>query len=339
MRYFPVFMDLRHKTVVVVGGGEEALRKIRLLLKTEAAIKIIAPELHPELAAEPRLHWLSRSYRAELLDGASLVYSADKDLNARVAADAQSRGIPVNAVDEPEISTFIVPSIVDRDPVVVAIGTEGTAPVLGQGIRAKIDQLLPQSLGALARSAEGLRERVAAAVPPGNRRRGFWQRFFFGDVREAFIAGDSCAYHAGVESLLLQQAAPAQGRVAFVSVSSADPELLTIRAQRKLQEADIIIYDARVSTDILELARRDAVRRPVPGDQYGGPVADLLAEARAGLLVVRLSEGETALEETVAVAAEGIAIETLPSVSQPKPTGLIIADPVAEVGEPLWRAA
>ena len=153
MRYFPIFVDLDHRPVTVVGGSEEALRKVRLLLKTGAAINVIAPALHEELAAERRVNWIAKGYHAGLLEGAALVYSADAALNERVASDAQALGIPVNAVDNPGISTFIVPSIVDRDPVVVAIGTEGTAPILGQGLRARIDQMLPQALGELARAA------------------------------------------------------------------------------------------------------------------------------------------------------------------------------------------
>ena len=218
MRYFPIFYDLKNRPVTIVGGGEEALRKVRLLLKTDAVINVIAPSLHDELAANPRVNWIARHYHTGLLDGAALVYSADAALNERVAADAQAQGIPVNAVDNPDISTFIVPSIVDRDPVVVAIGTEGTAPILGQGLRARIDAMLPTALGDLAKSAASLRERVAATIPAGNRRRGFWYRFFFGDVRDAFIAGESCNYLAGVEGLFASEAQPPKGRVSFVSL-------------------------------------------------------------------------------------------------------------------------
>jgi uroporphyrin-III C-methyltransferase/precorrin-2 dehydrogenase/sirohydrochlorin ferrochelatase len=232
-------------------------------------------------------------------------------------------------VDNPDISTFIVPSIVDRDPVVVAIGTEGTAPILGQGLRARIDAMLPQALGELARAAQGLRERVAETIPPGNRRRAFWYRFFFGDVREAFIAGQSCNYLAGVEKLFEGEAHPPTGRVAFVSLGSDDPELLTIKAQRKLQEADVIVHDRAVAPAILELARRDAVRVPVKGELYDGATDMLLAEAKAGKLVVRLSAAETSLEETVSVAADGVAFETVPAVALPKPAE-IIAFPIRE---------
>jgi uroporphyrin-III C-methyltransferase/precorrin-2 dehydrogenase/sirohydrochlorin ferrochelatase len=338
MRYFPIFVDLNERPVTVVGGTEEALRKVRLLLKTGAVLNIIAPQLHEELAAEPRVNWIAKGYHAGLLEGAALVYSADAALNERVAEDAKALGIPVNAVDNPDISTFIVPSIVDRDPVVVAIGTEGTAPILGQGLRARIDAMLPQSLGDLAQAAAGLRHRVADTIPPGNRRRSFWYRFFFGDVREAFIAGDSCSYLAGVENLFAAEAQAPQGRVTFVSLGSADPELLTIKAQRKLQEADVIVHDLAVPLAILELARRDAVRMPVKGELYDGATDLLLAEAKSGKLVVRLS-GEVSLEETVSVAAEGIAFETVPSVAAPKPAE-VIAFPVREdIREDILRAA
>jgi uroporphyrin-III C-methyltransferase / precorrin-2 dehydrogenase / sirohydrochlorin ferrochelatase len=339
MRYFPIFVDLHNRPVTVVGGSEEALRKVRLLLKTGAIINVIAPALHDELAAEPRVNWIARGYHAGLLDGAALVYSADAALNQRVADDARALGIPVNAVDNPEISSFIVPSIVDRAPVVVAIGTEGTAPILGQGLRARIDAMLPQALGELATAAAGLRQRVAETIPPGNRRRGFWYRFFFGDVREAFLADEPCNYLAGVENLFAAQAQAPQGRVSFVSLGSGDPEMLTIKAQRKLQEADVIVHDRAVPKAILELARRDAVRLAVKGELYDGATDQLISEARAGRLVVRLSAGEVSLEETVSVAAEGIAFDTVPSVAMPKPAE-VIAFPVREdIREDILRAA
>jgi len=339
MRYFPIFFDLKDRPVTVIGGGEEALRKIRLLMKTDAVINVIAPDLHAELAANPRVNWVAKAYHAGLLDGAALVYSADASLNERVAADAQALGIPVNAVDNPDISSFIVPSIVDRDPVVVAIGTEGTAPILGQGLRARVDAMLPQELGDLARSANALRERVAETLPPGNRRRSFWYRFFFGDVRDAYLAGDSCSYLAGVEKLLQSEAHPPTGRVSFVALGSDDPDLLTLKAQRKLHEADVIVHDQDAPAEILEMARRDAVRVPVKGELYDGTADILLEEARAGRLVVRLSLGEASLEETVSVAAEGIAFETVPTVALAKPADVIPFPLRDDIRDAILRAA
>jgi uroporphyrin-III C-methyltransferase / precorrin-2 dehydrogenase / sirohydrochlorin ferrochelatase len=326
MRYFPIFVDLQGQRVVVVGGGEEATRKIRLLLKTTAQIDVIAPELHEELASNGRVKWLARAFDAQLLDGARLVYSADKDLNATVSAAAQARGIPVNAVDEADISTFIVPSIVDRDPVVIAIGTEGTAPVLGQGIRASIDAQLPQELGQLASRAAKLRDYVASKVPHGNRRRSFWQSFFFGDVRRAFIAKDKQQFASTFRSAIENDAAKPVGRVSLVGAGPGDPELLTIKAHRKIQEADVIVHDRLVSPAILEMARRDAVRIPVgktpfaPSTSQDAINAILVREASKGQIVVRLKGGDPYVfgrggEEQAAVEAAGIAVDVVPGIT------------------------
>ncbi|MGQ0484819.1 MAG: NAD(P)-dependent oxidoreductase [Hyphomicrobiales bacterium] len=339
MRYFPLFIDLKDRPAVVVGGGEEALRKVRLLLKTEARISVIAGALHDELAAEPRVDWIARSFAANLLEGAALVFSADKDLNQAVTAAARARGIPVNAVDDAELSTFIVPAIVDRDPVVVAIGTEGTAPVLGQSLRARIDAILPQALGPLAAAASALRARVVATVPPGNRRRAFWQRFFFGDVRDAFIAGDAANYAAGVETLLADEAARPVGRVSFVATGPGDPELLTLKAQRKLQEADVIVHDRLADKRILELARRDATRIAMGKPAFTAIDAILIREAAAGRHVVRLGAGDRFLEERIAVAAAGIGVEIVPGV-EVKPAGQIVSFPLREeIRDAVLRAA
>jgi uroporphyrin-III C-methyltransferase / precorrin-2 dehydrogenase / sirohydrochlorin ferrochelatase len=293
MRYFPIFVDLKDRPVVVVGGGEEALRKVRLLLKTDARIGVIAAELHDELeslADLGRIEWIARVFVPMLLDDAALVYSADANLNHAVSAAARQRGIPVNAVDDAALSTFIVPAIVDRDPVVVAIGTEGTAPVLAQGIRARIEQLLPAALGRLAKAAEALRPKVAATVPAGNRRRGFWQRFFFGSIREAFLAGNSDVYENELNQALSHESAPAIGRISLVAAGPGDPELLTLQAHRKLQEADVIVYDRLIDPGILEFARRDAVRIPVGKTPYEID-RFLIREAKSGKHVVRLKAG------------------------------------------------
>jgi uroporphyrin-III C-methyltransferase/precorrin-2 dehydrogenase/sirohydrochlorin ferrochelatase len=344
MRYFPIFYDLKDRNVVVVGGGEEALRKVRLLLKTEAKIKVIAPALHDELAAEPRVEWLARRFEAHLLDQAALVYAADPHFNEQVSAAAQTRGIPVNAVDAAELSTFITPSIVDRDPVVVAIGTEGTAPVLGQGIRAKVDAMLPASLGKLAAAANELRAWVAEHVPQGNRRRAFWQRFFFGSIRESFLASEFSSCTREIERALADEAAPAQGRVSLVGAGPGDPELLTLKAHRKLQEADVIVYDRLVGPGILELARRDAVRIPVgktpyqPSPSQAEINAILIREAKAGKIVVRLKGGDPYIfgrggEEQAALEAEGIAVDVIPGITAALGCAASIGLPITQRGQ------
>lgn len=316
MRYFPIFMDLDNRRIVMVGGGEEATRKIRLLLKTSAIIEVVAAELHPELAGNPRVIWKAKTFTPALLEGAALVYSADKELNATVSAAAQALGIPVNAVDDAAISTFIIPSIVDRDPVVVAIGTEGTAPVLGQGIRGQIDALLPQSIGSLARKAADLRKVVADIVPAGNRRRSFWQRFFFGDVREAHEAGDAVALELSVQDSLFLETRSSSGRLTYI-LADTDPDLLTLKALRRLQEADVILHDGSAPVAILEMARRDAIRQQTNGTET---LRVATAELSKGMRVVRLlaNDGANISAEKSCMRQAGIAIESIgtPRVSK-----------------------
>jgi uroporphyrin-III C-methyltransferase / precorrin-2 dehydrogenase / sirohydrochlorin ferrochelatase len=344
MRYYPVFVDLDGRKVVVVGGGEEALRKVRLLLKTGAEISVIASSLHDELQAENRVRWLANKFAPALLDGAALVYAADPALNEAVSAAAKARGIPVNAVDAAELSTFITPSIIDRDPVVVAIGTEGTAPVLGQGLRAKIDALLPQSLGALARKAHSLRDEVAEKVPHGNRRRSFWTRFFFGDVANAALANDDAGFRHELTLALADNAKPATGRVSLVGAGPGDPELLTLKAQRRLIEADVIVYDRLVGPGILEMARRDAERIAVgktpfaPSPKQAEINAILIREAKAGKHVVRLKGGDPYVfgrggEEQAVLEAQGIAVDVVPGITAALGCAAAIGLPLTQRGQ------
>lgn len=321
MRYFPIFFDLKDRDVIVIGGGEEAARKLRLLSRTEARIKVVD------------------DYEPGILAGAALVVGADARFNEQVSANARALDIPVNIVDRPDLSTFIMPSIVDRSPLVVAIGTEGTSPILGQGLRARIDAMLPQNLGRLAEAANGLRERVAGSIPFGNRRRSFWQRFFFGDVRDAFIAGENARYAEGVETLFADEAAPAQGRVSFVSAGPGDAELLTIKAQRKLQEADVIVHDRFIPDAILEVARRDADRTSVGTMAFNGVIDILVREAKAGRHVVRLRSGEPLVEELAAVAAEGIPVETVPGVALKQPAEIVTFPVREDIRDAIMKAA
>jgi uroporphyrin-III C-methyltransferase/precorrin-2 dehydrogenase/sirohydrochlorin ferrochelatase len=331
MRYFPIFVDLNDRKVVVVGGSEEALRKVRLLLKTKARILVVAPLLHDELAAEPRVEWLATQFSPKQLDGAALVYAAEPAVNEVVSTEARARGIPVNVIDVAEISTFLTPSIVDRDPVVIAIGTEGTAPVLGQGIRARLDAELPQALGELAVKANALRSRVAREVPRGNRRRSFWAKFFFGRIRDAVVAGDAAGYAHELTLALNDEAAPSIGRVSIVGAGPGDPELLTLKAQRKLLEADVIIYDRNISSSILELARRDAERFAVT-TQFD--ISSLLArQAQAGKHVVFLVPGDVdhGSDDAAVLEQHGFAVDIVPGIASDtaKPFPFMSRDDIA----------
>ncbi|HET6468544.1 MAG TPA: bifunctional precorrin-2 dehydrogenase/sirohydrochlorin ferrochelatase, partial [Geminicoccaceae bacterium] len=195
MRYFPVFVDLEQAKLLIVGGGEQAAQKLRLALKTPALICVVAPSpcLEIEAAARRgRVRLERRGFRVSDLEGCRLAISATGDAAeaARVAAAARAAGVLLNAVDRPDLSSFLTPAIVDRDPVVVAIGTEGTGPVLARRIKAMLEALLPARLGALARWAGSLRGRVADALPDGPGRRRFWEQMFGGEVARAWLAGE-----------------------------------------------------------------------------------------------------------------------------------------------------
>jgi uroporphyrin-III C-methyltransferase/precorrin-2 dehydrogenase/sirohydrochlorin ferrochelatase len=347
MRYFPLFIDLSGRRAIVVGGGEEALRKVRLLLKTEAAIDIIADtlgdELH-DLVTAGRIAWKAKLYAPHHLDGVAVAYVADERYDSQVSSDARARGIPVNVVDHAELSSFIQPAIVDRDPVVVAIGTEGAGPVLGQGLRARIDAMLPAALGRLASAGEDLRSRIAKTAAPGFARRDFWQKFFFGSIRDSFLAGDQPAYARELEAALAGVTSPPAGRVSLVGAGPGDPELLTLKAQRKLIEADVIVYDRLVGTAILEVARRDAVRIPVGKTPYeaspkqGEINAILIAEAKAGRRVVRLKGGDPYVfgrggEEQAALEAAGIAVDVVPGITAALGCAASIGLPLTQRGQ------
>lgn len=359
MRYFPLFFDLKGKTAVVVGGGIEAVNKVRLLLKTEARIVVISPRAGPELApeltpehpssateqgTEHRVSFIRKPFAKNLLAGAAVVFAADPATNEEVAAAARELGIPVNVVDAAELSTFITPSIVDRDPVVIAIGTEGTGPVLGQGIRSTIEAMLPAALGSLAEAANALRGRVADTLPHGNRRRSFWQQFFFGSIRDAFLANDRRSYARELENALSGFSSLPEGRVSLVGAGPGDPELLTIKAQRKLQEADVIVHDRLVGAGVLELARRDAVRIAVgktpfaPSPKQSEINAILIREAKAGRNVVRLKGGDPYIfarggEEQAALEAEGIAVDVVPGITAALGCAASIGLPLTQRGQ------
>ena len=330
MRYFPIFLDFDGRRVLAVGGGEAILNKIRLLQRTNAAIEIVADSLDATLdglASHGALAWVARRFEPAQLDGVVAVFAAADDItNAAVFEAARRRNVPVNVVDRPELSTFLTPAIVDRDPLVVAIGSEGTGPVLAQGVRARIEAMLPYRIGELALAAGSLRDRIAAQISTGSGRRAFWSSYFFGPPSEAYLADDSVRYGEAIDAAIAESRAPRRGRVSFLT-APADPELLTLKAHRKLQEADVIIHDRAADARILDYARRDATRIAV---EAATPDL-LLSEAAKGRHVVRLRSEAARLvassaRELAALAAAGIAVE-------------IVAGPRPETAEFEWRAA
>jgi uroporphyrin-III C-methyltransferase/precorrin-2 dehydrogenase/sirohydrochlorin ferrochelatase len=270
LRHFPIFIAVQGRRIVLSGGGGAALAKLRLLMKTEAHLTVFAPLPAPEIiawATERRLALVRRAMGPGDALCAVLFYAADEDAgeDARTTALARADGALTNIVDNLEGSQFITPAIVDRDPVTVAIGTEGTAPVLARSIKADIEQMLPSALGPMARAARAFRG-MAEALPMGRARRAFWSAFFFGSGPEALERDTSADLGAVLQTQLdkhLAQRADA-GCITFAIVANPDPELLPQKTRRILHEADLVLHAARIAPQVLELARREATFGALP---------------------------------------------------------------------------
>lgn len=309
MDYLPVFLDLAGRSVVVVGGGAVAARKIELLLKAHARVRVVAPRLHPELMAfrdAGRIEHLAVPFQAHHLEGTVLAIAATDraEVNRAVAAAAAERALFANVVDSAADSSCIMPAIVDRSPVIVAIGTCGDAPVLARRLRAQIEALLPERLGELAQLAGRVRERVARLLPDLRRRRLFWERLFSGHIATQMLAGHSATAEQALERELehlsadASGSAAARGEVYLIGAGPGNPELLTLRALQLLQQADVVLYDRLVSEAVLARSRRDALRIAVgkePGQHRGTQErihALMLEYAQRGQRVARLKGGD-----------------------------------------------
>ncbi len=265
MRHFPIFLDLAGRRIVVSGAGECAVSKLRLLLKTGATISVYGTSPVPQTrawAAAGRVELSERALEAGDADGAALLYAANEDEveDQRVAAIGRTAGALVNIVDNLHDSEFITPAVVDRDPVTVAIGTEGAAPVLARKIKADLEERLPASLGLLARIGQAFRDR-AAMIPMGRRRRDFWARYYDGEGDAALKKGGEEGARARLEELLTDaiETRPREGHVALIGAGPGNPDLLTVKARRLVHEADVVLHDRLVPQAIIELARREAI--------------------------------------------------------------------------------
>ncbi|MER9440376.1 siroheme synthase CysG [Mesorhizobium sp. M0340] len=327
---FPVFMRVEGEAIAIVGGAEEALAKARLLAQSSAVLRIVSDETSPELLAfiaETGAAHIADAYDAAHLNGAVMVFAAsgDEALDRRVAGDARRLGIPVNAVDRPELCDFFTPALVNRAPVAIAIGTEGAGPVLAQMLRSRIDRMLSPSLGPLAALAASFRGAAEKLLPKGNARRRFWSDFFGGAPARAVEAGELSQAHDAAVGLLLSKE-PASGHIALVGAGPGAEDLLTLRAHRLLMEADVIVHDALVPEAIVAMGRRDAERLPV-GKRKGchsksqAEINALLVElGHAGKRVVRLKSGDPLVfgragEEMAALRDAGVAYEVVPGVT------------------------
>lgn len=327
---FPAFFRVEGKIAAVFGNGDEAFAKVRLLLNTRARVVAYAdaPEAdyHAFLIAN-RIETVRASFCQEQVFGAALIFAATGNTEAdrAIAAAARAAKIPANAVDQPDECDFFTPALVNRAPVAVAIGTEGAGPVLAQMIRAQIDQILAPSLGRLAELATSYRKTVEHMVPRGVARRVFWRRFFSGPVADA-VAAENVAQARQVANRLLGAAEKVAGHIWLVGAGPGAVDLLTLRAQRVMMEADVIVYDALVPQAIVDMGRRDAERLSV-GKRKGchsksqEEINDLLVQlGRDGKRVVRLKSGDPLVygragEEMAALRAAGITYEVVPGIT------------------------
>ncbi|RLT97378.1 siroheme synthase CysG [Ketobacter sp.] len=334
MDYLPLFYQLKGQTCLVVGGGEIASRKAAMLRRAGAHVRVVAPDISPVMQSLLDEDAASvahvRQYDSRDLDGALLAIAAtdDQALNACVSQDAKARNIPVNVVDNPALCTFILPSIVDRSPIVMAVSSGGQSPVLARLIRAKLESTIPASYGRLAHIVGRFRDQAKARFSDVNQRRGFWEEVLTGPIAEFVFAGKE----QEAEQMLARQLAaasadrPAVGEVYLVGAGPGDPDLLTFRALRLMQQADVVLYDRLVSPGILDLVRRDAERiyvgkarseHAVPQDQINEYLVKL---AQEGKRVCRLKGGDPFIfgrggEEIGRLAEAGIQFQVVPGIT------------------------
>ncbi|PLC55269.1 uroporphyrinogen-III C-methyltransferase [Pollutimonas nitritireducens] len=332
MRLFPLFADLKGRRVLVVGGGTVAERKVRSLLASGALVTVGSPAITPELQQlheRGTISYLAQPFQPEWLENIWLLIAAtdDRDTNRRIAALAQEKRLFINVVDDPVLSTFQVPSIVDRSPLMIAISSAGYAPVLARRVRERIESLFDHSLGTLVTLAARHRPAIRLALPDMRRRREYYDWLLDGPVAAALRKQQPQAAEQALIEKLQHQDGPTKGKVVLVGAGPGDPGLLTLSALRALNEADIILYDRLVSDEIRELARRDATQISVgkiPGEDHNATqerIHELMREhADAGQYVVRLKGGDAFVfgrggEELEYLRSHDIAYEVIPGIT------------------------
>lgn len=333
MDQFPVFLTLKGRAALVVGGGELAARKARLLSAAGARVTIVAPAVTAEvreLLGDDLVQHAARDFAPADIAGHALVFAAsgDRAQDLAVGAAAAANHVPFNIVDDAHNSSFLMPAIIDRGQIVVAIGTGGTAPVLARRVRDAVEAALPARLGRLAEIAARFRDQVKASVRDAVARRRFWERFFGSSLAERVLSGDERGVEAELATLVARegQAAPERGILYIVGAGPGDPELLTLKAARVMAEVDIVFHDELVTPEILDRVRRDAERVNV-GKRAGAhnftqdEINDMIvAAARAGKRVLRLKGGDPFVfgrggEEVEYAERHGVHVVVVPGIT------------------------
>jgi uroporphyrin-III C-methyltransferase / precorrin-2 dehydrogenase / sirohydrochlorin ferrochelatase len=332
MQALPIFFNIKNRHCVVIGGGDVAMRKVSMLLKASAAITLYSPEICHELqdlVDAQKIKYVPIIFEKNQLYGACMVIAAtdDEAVNEAVSLAAKAQNIPVNVVDAPDLCTFTMGSIIDRSPVVIAISSEGNAPVLARYIRTKIETMLPASYGRIAAIAGEFREQVKAKFATTQARRIFWEGVLQGPIVERVLAGQEKAARELLQDLIDDKdTAASKGEVYLVGGGPGDPDLLTFRALRLMQQCDVCVYDKLVSPEVMELVRRDAELIYVgkERDQHTMPqeeINELLARlALQGKRVLRLKGGDPFIfgrggEEIETLMERGVPFQVVPGIT------------------------
>jgi uroporphyrin-III C-methyltransferase/precorrin-2 dehydrogenase/sirohydrochlorin ferrochelatase len=333
MKYLPVFLKLEGRPCLVVGGGKVAARKVTMLLRAGAKISLVAPALCDELEKlreSGRILYTGREFRDDDIDGMVLVIAAtdNESVNRQVSVVADSHRIPVNVVDKSKLCSFIVPSLVDRSPVQVAVSTGGASPVLARLLRARLESFIPSAYGRLAVLVDEFRHKVKQRFSDSTQRRYFWENVLQGRVAELLFAGREHEARAALEEAIANtdQTYDTTGEVYLVGAGPGDPDLITFRALRLMQQADVVVYDRLVSRPILDMVRRDAelIYAGKERDKHTlsqESINELLVRlAREGNRVLRLKGGDPFIfgrggEEIETLAEQGIPFQVVPGIT------------------------
>ncbi len=328
MDYLPAFHNVRGKLCLVVGGGDVATRKAGVLLEAGARVRVVAPEIEADLARQPGVEPIVARFEPQHLEDAVMVIAAtnDREVNRQVSELAQSRKLPVNVVDDPELCSFIMPAILDRSPLMVAFSSGGGSPVLTRMMRGKLETVIPQNYSRLAAFAVRFRELVKERVTNPPKRRIFWESALDGMVAEKVLAGDEASAEMLLKEMLENEDNILRGEVYLVGAGPGDPDLLTFRALRLIQQADVVVYDNLVSKTIVDMTRRDAHRIFVGKKRADHTMrqeeinALLVRLAKEGKRVLRLKGGDPFIfgrggEEIETLAAEGIPFQVVPGIT------------------------
>lgn len=331
MNYLPIFIDIKEKSCLVVGGGDIAYRKICLLLKAHARITCVSKDCCKniaDLANTQQITYIKKPFETTDINAQTLIVSATDDctLNAQVSSLANTANIPVNVVDSPDLCSFIMPSIVDRSPLLIAISSAGKAPVLARIIRAKLEGTIPNAYGKLAELAGDFRAQVKAKFTNIKDRRYFWEKVFSGIIAEKVFAGKIKQAKADLQTQLDTAVENEMGEVYLVGGGPGDADLLTFKALRLMQQADVVLYDRLVSDAVMELVRRDAeliyvgkerAKHTVKQHDINQLLVDL---AKQGRRVCRLKGGDPFIfgrggEEIETLAENGVPFQVVPGIT------------------------